>query len=354
MRASATRRGFTLIELLVVIAIIAVLIALLLPAVQAAREAARRSQCVNNLKQLGLAAQNYHDVVDVFPTQIGWPITSTAAGISPGLGGAADARVSWLLEILPNMEQTPLFNSYNFSYSGSATDNPWASIRNTTVLYTRVETFICPSYSGATFLVQQGDYLKASALAPLVVGNVVITTYKGNAGDSAVNPAVLSQATLGGAPYGYVPGGSPTTLPVAPFYGDPAAASNLPYSRGLFWRGTMRVTIPAILDGTSNTILAGDVCPNDKGTLIAPFTSWADSNHAVAVTSIPLNWKFPSTGVSTTTVDSSLGFRSKHPGGANFVFCDGSVRFLKDSISPVTYRALSTRNASEVISSDSF
>src|ERR1700722_10587106 len=100
-RSMKPRRGFTLIELLVVIAIIAVLIALLLPAVQAAREAARRSQCVNNLKQLALASMNYHDVNGAFPTQVGYP---------PSPGTAADTRVSWLVEILPQIEQTSMYN----------------------------------------------------------------------------------------------------------------------------------------------------------------------------------------------------------------------------------------------------
>jgi len=334
MRASATRRGFTLIELLVVIAIIAVLIALLLPAVQAAREAARRSQCVNNLKQLGLAAQNYHDVVDVFPTQIGWPSTLAApAGL--GVNTAADIRASWLLQILPNMEQTALFNSYNSAFV-SATDTGWNSIRNTTVLYTRVETFICPSYSGATFLVKPGDY----AGSAIVVGNVVITTYKGNGGDSATQIPI---ANLGSVPNtGYQPAATQ-------FYGDPAASSNLPYSRGLFWRGPMRGTIPAILDGTSNTLLAGDVCPNDRGFLIAPFSTWADSNHAVAVTSIPLNWKWPVAAYAAGTYDTSLGFRSKHPGGANFCLGDGSVRFIPDTINRLLYQQLCTRAGGEVV-----
>src|SRR5580658_4210550 len=122
--SSTSRRGFTLIELLVVIAIIAVLIALLLPAVQAAREAARRSQCVNNLKQIALASMNYHDVNNAFPTQIGSP--STTGGLA---GTNQDTRVSWLLEILPQMEQSSIYNAYNYSWF-STTDSVWNSLRN--------------------------------------------------------------------------------------------------------------------------------------------------------------------------------------------------------------------------------
>src|SRR3569623_601739 len=101
-------RAFTLIELLVVIAIIAVLIALLLPAVQAAREAARRSQCVNNLKQLGLAVHNYASINDVIPPKDMWP-----TGVSTGL---SNFSVGWPVSLLPNFEQQALFNAYNFSF----------------------------------------------------------------------------------------------------------------------------------------------------------------------------------------------------------------------------------------------
>ncbi|SIO43856.1 prepilin-type N-terminal cleavage/methylation domain-containing protein/prepilin-type processing-associated H-X9-DG domain-containing protein [Singulisphaera sp. GP187] len=337
MRAPATRRGFTLIELLVVIAIIAVLIALLLPAVQAAREAARRSNCVNNLKQLALASMNYHDVNNVFPTQIGFPV-------APGLGTSMDTRVSWLTQILPQMEQTPLYNAYNFSWF-SATDSVWNSLRNTTVIYSKVATFICPSYAGDSTQIQKGDYSTTLGLAPNITGAVAITTYKGNLGDNTLN----LYSTL-------IPG---YTVGILNAFGDPAVGTTgQPTARGMFWRGTMAVGMNSVVDGTSNTILAGDAMPLDKSNLIAPFTSWADSNQAVAVTSIALNWKYPVTVASSTiiptTADSSFSFRSNHSGGANFAYADGSVHFLKDSISAITFRALSSRAGGEVVSSDSY
>jgi prepilin-type N-terminal cleavage/methylation domain-containing protein/prepilin-type processing-associated H-X9-DG protein len=337
MRASASRRGFTLIELLVVIAIIAVLIALLLPAVQAAREAARRSNCVNNLKQLALASMNYHDVNNVFPTQIGFPPTGLTNGYGPGT--QYDTRVSWLLQILPQMEQTPLYNAYNFNYF-SPTDSVWNSVRNTTVLYTKVATFICPSYAGDSTQIQQGDYSSNVGLAPLVTGPVAITNYKGNLGDNMTNQYST-----------FLPG---FTQGIPNFYGDPSSGTTQPTARGMFWRGTMAVGMNSVVDGTSNTLLAGDAMPMDKSFLIAPFTSWADSNQAVAVTSIPLNWKYTVTSIQVTSVDSSYSFRSNHSGGANFAFADGSVHFLKDSISAVAFRSLSTRAGGEVLSSDSY
>ena len=138
------RRGFTLIELLVVIAIIAVLIALLLPAVQAAREAARRAQCINNLKQLGLAAHNYISVNEVFPLGDLYPSGSNQVGVN-GIRGNGNSTYSfgWTLSILPQMEQQAVFNAYNFCFSFS--DATGSIATNSTVTYNQLATLLCPS-----------------------------------------------------------------------------------------------------------------------------------------------------------------------------------------------------------------
>jgi len=132
---SMRRRGFTLIELLVVIAIIAVLIALLLPAVQAAREAARRSQCTNNLKQLGIAVHNYHDVGGSFP-----------GNYSDGTCCSNPSRYGWTISILPQMEQGPLYNAYNFALPNDIYAVGGAAVvENSTVRVTMLNAYICPS-----------------------------------------------------------------------------------------------------------------------------------------------------------------------------------------------------------------
>jgi prepilin-type N-terminal cleavage/methylation domain-containing protein/prepilin-type processing-associated H-X9-DG protein len=302
------RTAFTLIELLVVIAIIAVLIALLLPAVQAAREAARRAQCVNNLKQIALATQNYHDVTSSYPTQIGY---------YPNWSTSGDTRVGWLLQILPQMEQQNVASAYNFT-TGDRTSYS-ASQCNTTVLALRMDAYTCPSYAGPMILQNQNDWNTLGA--PYNTWNVGGTCYKGNLGDNSA---------------GTLPGWANT-------YGDPGGP---PTARGIFWRATMLVRISSIRDGTSNTFLAGEALPN-----ACKWNAWAESNDSVAVTSIPLNQKY---STDPTKVGYCWGFASQHPGGANFAFCDGSVKFIKSTISLPVYMALSTRSGYETLSADSY
>jgi prepilin-type N-terminal cleavage/methylation domain-containing protein/prepilin-type processing-associated H-X9-DG protein len=308
------RRGFTLIELLVVIAIIAVLIALLLPAVQAAREAARRAQCVNNLKQLGIACHNYLDVNLVFPTQVGGYQVSGAAGWFDN----SDYRTSWMVQILPMMEQTPLFNAYNF-----AADRAEYSWKNTTVIATQINAFACPSYAGPMVQQGQADWnAYAGSSGNLSSWNVAGTCYKGNLGDNTTGPFPGSNNA-----YGDISGTQPTAT-------------------GMFWRARMVVTPQAVTDGLSGTMLAGEALPNTCN-----WNAWSESNSSVATTSIPINQK---TNLDRANPGYCYGFRSQHPGGMNVAFADGSVRFIKGSIAQTIYRAISTRAGGEVVSADAF
>jgi prepilin-type N-terminal cleavage/methylation domain-containing protein/prepilin-type processing-associated H-X9-DG protein len=305
------RRGFTLIELLVVIAIIAVLIALLLPAVQAAREAARRAQCVNNMKQLGLGCFNYESGNQCFPSQIGglptWFVNS-------------DYRMSWIVQILPQLEQTNIFNAYN--YNGVRSEY---SPANQTVIGTTLSVVICPSYAGPILQQGQSDWnsYAGTETAAMATWNIAGTCYKGNLGDNTTGPYAGSNNA-----YGDLNGTTPTAT-------------------GIFWRGQMLVTIAAITDGTSNTMLAGEALPNTS-----LWNAWSESNSSVATTSIPIN---QNANLDKTNASYAFGsFRSQHPGGMNAAFCDGSVKFLKTTINQNTFRAVGTRAMGEVIGSDAY
>ena len=338
------RPGFTLIELLVVIAIIAVLIALLLPAVQSAREAARRIQCVNNLKQIGLALHNYHDRNNTFPP----------AAISKGGSDASQWYLGtwwgWLALSLPGMEQTPLYNSCNFSLDNFAP-------ANTTVSLTIVSSFLCPSdTAGVLFTNLQGVTMGPGGAN---FGNVytgAVSNYVGSWGDTRTgNPAwdQLSGDSGGG------------------YFSDTNFGCNNTY-RGIFGdcSDAQGTSISSCTDGTSNTLLTGENSPSYNGAL-----AWVNGDGTYASTVVPLNWftylKDNQVDTDGSTCSFGLlnslsgphcfrnqtynyGFKSKHPGGANFGFADGSVKFLKQSINPRVYNALGSRAGGEVVSADQF
>jgi prepilin-type N-terminal cleavage/methylation domain-containing protein/prepilin-type processing-associated H-X9-DG protein len=335
------RRGFTLIELLVVIAIIAVLIALLLPAVQAAREAARRASCVNNMKQLGLAAMNYHDIVGKFPTGM---------YLHPVFGptsGQAWNNASWLVLLLPQMEQQPLFNSVNFSkmfgtnISGGWRWSPlYAGNDNMTVRLTVLNSLICPSDPSPNI-----DATNADDLIGLTAAG---TSYVGNLGDNC-----LACADPVGGRLGVVIVCADLNLPCRlPQLGharvtDPQVDNGSPAGSGIFWAWGSNVGINMVTDGTSNTFMAGE-----QIRAITRWNAWVQANQSIGSTAVPLNYKLVPPNVENWT--RQYTFRSLHPGGANFVFTDGSVKFVKTTINFNIYQALSTRDKGEIVSSDSY
>ena len=340
--------GFTLIELLVVIAIIAVLIALLLPAVQSAREAARRAQCVNNLKQLALAAHNYESATGVFPMgNQGFNFPSC------GAKWPADAPLhSAFTFILPFLEATNDFNAYNFS-------RVFVSPSNITVEATQLSVYVCPT--DLPFTQEPPDFVP-----------YVHNSYATNRGRN--ENILVNWANVGG--FFVAPD------PTAPYYqncnGDPGD--------GMFgWQCAFRVA--NVTDGLSNTFLFGEVSRfideppspfsignitmefTDDYTPNAPFVNHPTSgafvvprlnappdktaavfNACFATVVYPPDW---------ITIPACLslgqyGFRSLHPGGANFAMADGSVKFIKNSISVNTYRGLGTRAGGEILSADSY
>ncbi|MHB1559467.1 MAG: DUF1559 family PulG-like putative transporter [Isosphaeraceae bacterium] len=327
MRHRALRRGFTLIELLVVMAIVAILIALLLPAVQAAREAARRVSCFNKLKQVGIALQSYHDAMGMFP--MGYVARSRfvdgATDTTPGWG--------WAAMILGQLDQTPLFNSVNFLL-------PVESAANTTVAGTALATFLCPS--------------------DLTNGPFAITDASGK-----------TLAIAGPSSYAACVGGNET---------DTATGINDDgLGTGMFFRDS-RVSMSQVTDGTSQTIAVVErawskangtwvgapangtirrggqnACPT-TGALFYPAATLVQAHcHLINTNSDPDG------GLDDTS--------SMHPAGANFLFGDGSVHFLKNILgdggirpdgspiytqSEVVFQAMATRAGGEVVSADSY
>jgi prepilin-type N-terminal cleavage/methylation domain-containing protein/prepilin-type processing-associated H-X9-DG protein len=368
------RRAFTLIELLVVIAIIAVLIALLLPAVQSAREAARRAQCVNNLKQLGLAMHNYISSFDTFPPG---GITKVSA-TNPGDPWDAQANsFCWRALILPQMEQNNLYNAVNLQINVSVNPSELFTAYNMTLA-----SWLCPSDgtngngklqagNTATGLGQFCNTVNDLTGKPTTI--VPVSNYAGSFGDNYCGGPLLS---TGGLPWetpwnASPPAGQPRIgwngywgTSFGPPDGFTAGGGKM---RGFFdYRGTQPPpNLAAVTDGTSNSILVGEMIPDRA----ADSNFWFQ-NGGLAGTTVPLGWNsntFPpgdpscnqqwqnsTAPVGCRFSAAAKGFVSYHPGGSNFLFADGSVRFLKNSIGLPLYCALGSRNGSEVVSSDAY
>ncbi len=378
MRATWRRigRGFTLIELLVVIAIIAVLIALLLPAVQAAREAARRAQCTNNLKQLGLAVHNYHSTYNTIPAEDMWMGATRGSGAG---GGSWGWNASWPVCLLPNIEQSPLYNAYNQDWTP---DFP----QNSTVVYTALTVLLCPS-----------DNQKARPNNPWAP-----MSYHGNQGGPGIirqwsgtfetpfTCSTTNQIPINGWPVGTCWWGSDSNLAYFGLEGVTDGSSNTALFSELLLGASTSDPQPLI---SSNTAKRGVYLPG------ALNPNYQTGNQALAITNIQICNSQPGTTAGNTSW--LLGFSwamgypwhgavnrydhyntpnkytcivaaettgsgewggaaglvtatSNHPGGVNVCFTDGSVRFVKDSVQPQTWWAIGTRNGGETVSSDSY
>jgi prepilin-type N-terminal cleavage/methylation domain-containing protein len=289
------RKAFTLIELLVVIAIIAILIALLLPAVQQAREAARRTQCRNNMKQLGLAIHNYHDVFGTFPYTHGW---STAA-FAPG--------TSWMVGILPYIDQANVYNKFNMSLNCGEPANRW-------ILQEIIPPYYCPSENTPQVITfGRGWSFNACdwGLNGGTNGSGSYTTWSG----------AQSTSNYGGI-RGLAAGDwymSPTTKPVSVFQGH-------------YPGGGPAVRIRDVLDGTSNTVMVGEII-RDWHCL----PGWVGHNQGVNLQQT-INFTLRvNGGMSAWAGCTSAG--SMHEGGAHFLSCDGSVTFLSENMDLGVYQS---------------
>ena len=337
-----SRRGFTLIELLVVIAIIAVLIALLLPAVQAAREAARRIQCVNNMKQLGLSMHNYASTHNSFPPGRIW--APNAGGSFPTIF-AGTPNTPWFCLMLPLFEQGNLANAFNFTlgsegWVGGPVDGFFA---NATVAGTKLSVFQCPSDRINTFQINPA-YAGGALSGPIFTkGNYSASWGNTNWGaqfGSALAPQHLPAAFghRGNIGFATVTDGTSNTV----FMGE-TLQGQLFDVRGVVWSTVsgggsfMTRFTPNAFKDYLNLNSGGDFLNNDPGLFCS----------TEPVQQLPC---IPGAGDN----EAFSGTRSRHPGGVNVLLGDGSVRFIKNSVNPITWIGLNTISSGEVLSADSY
>ena len=294
-------RGFTLIELLVVIAIIAVLIALLLPAVQQAREAARRTQCKNNLKQIGLALHNYHDVFRVFPP--GW-IAVDGTGTPSAHNGTSG--VGWAVMILPYIEQASVYQQFNAS-------RPLTDPVNAAFLRNQIPGYKCPSDPQPEYFAIPADGGGA------ILASLPIANYIGSFGPENLDGCENAPGSL------------------------PVMADGTCKGSGIFYHNSS-VRIAWITDGTTNTFMVGERKTVAK---LEWFTTWpgmiagAEEAFQRVCGSADHTANHPATHFDD--------FSSHHTGGAQFCLGDGSVRFISENIDQGLYQSLATIQGGEVL-----
>jgi len=316
MKRSSGRAGFTLIELLVVIAIIAILIGLLLPAVQKVREAASRSQCQNNLKQLAIAVHSFHDANNRFPYN-GDPVLNNGCCYAVG-----SAQWSWIARMLPHFEQDNYYRQL-----GIAQGNAFSNVL--TQLNLPIKTVKCPADETPPIRTNLANFPGGT--------QVGVTSYKGVSGSNWA--------------WGTFQFTSPNTA-----FGN----NGLDTGSGLFYRADFRrpLGMAMVRDGTSNTLMIGE----DIGQLNI-HNGWPYSNGANGTCAIPLNTALPLANGGRQNMPAGAAaswgtagdwnnvysFRSYHTGGGNFALADGSIRFVSDTIALQTYRDAATYSGGETL-----
>ncbi len=341
----ATKRAFTLVELLVVIAIIGILVALLLPAVQSARESARRTQCLSNLKQLSLAALNHHDTYKAFP--IGMKMKS---GV-----GLRNTESTWLISLLPFVEQNALYDKWDFSQPANNTSNTTDNARSATI----IPVYVCPSDA-----IEENRFLLSGPPTGFpgqtangsVAGYYSASSYAGNYGEGSYYTQ-FSQFPIRPNGIFFITGADESLRT-----GLHALADN--------HQNLSQINIRNIVDGTSSTLMLGEKYHGDEF-----FDSWTSGNSGFKMGQVSV-WAwlggmkgaaglFCSSAVDINNLVNAYtsspnnisaqdrrfnGWGSGHPGVSGFAYCDGSADFITDSISRTTLTQLSTRAGGEVIS----
>ncbi|MFO0951234.1 MAG: DUF1559 domain-containing protein [Isosphaeraceae bacterium] len=326
------RRGFTLIELLVVIAIIAVLIGLLLPAVQSAREAARRSQCINNLKQIGLALHNYLSVHETFPPVVVLP------------KGRTSQPWSGLSRLLPHLEQGNLYNAINWNRDFEFTSNP-------TMSSTRVSVFMCPSevndrarvtpavtYYPSNYAFNEGTWFIYDPATDKVGDGAFVPNRAFNSAgitDGLSNTLAMSENKA--YQPNYWDSQNPSALDVPPPTGVPGL---VPYVGGTFDR-----------NGHTEWV-EGDVHEVGFTTVFTP-NFRVQVNVAGIAEDVDLTSMRDGESITLPTY-AAVTARSYHPGLVSALMLDGSVRFIKNTVNLRVWRALGTRAGGEVLSADGY
>jgi prepilin-type N-terminal cleavage/methylation domain-containing protein/prepilin-type processing-associated H-X9-DG protein len=396
------RRGFTLIELLVVIAIIAILIALLLPAIQSAREAARRAQCTNNLKQLGLAIHNYMSQQGTFPPLVqngSFTVWGNTFSGGTGLTGIYydPWPLDWTASILSQLDQIPLFNQLNFAFSsgwqGPTATGGWDP-QNTTVLSTQVGVLLCPSedkkvpaigpgtrknYVGnfggpANFMAWSGIFVPLKASPPLSYSGVYTN---GNSGstfgiesvtDGSSNTAMFSETLMGSGPVGPISLAATNRtstylwfVPIPNFFdqGPAGGVQALLFMQACKGLPGITLSVGTLPPANGNIWLAGNA---GSSLMWDAYNHFMPPNSTACAASNDTNVNPTGGGGSIPTsvyggwgtFMDALPPSSNHPGGVNITFADGSVRFIKNSVTYQTWWALGTRNGQEAVSSDAY